>query len=116
MNTTVKAHEGAKRAGFTKSYSLGVTAVINDEFSVESEIRHINEALINWLKRRKKSAAELAIIYTANPELTAEIVESTEKLIRQDFEWKPYVQNLRDVKLVIIDPATGTPREFSLKK
>ncbi len=104
----MKVMEGSKKSGlFSKDYSLAITCVISAENPIDSEIRHVNEAMINWFNSRRKSCKAMVLVYLAEPAFHEAIVTRTSDMLNQNFEYTAIIQQLK-VELHLLD-AVGKP-------
>ncbi|BDI33516.1 hypothetical protein CCAX7_55670 [Capsulimonas corticalis] len=116
MSTSVTVMEASKRQLFSKGYMLAITAVIDNPYPLESEMRHVNEAMIQWLKSRKNAAWGLTFVFTASPQQETAIQLAISHLLLQDFEWKPQIDRLRDIRILLLDGVTKTSKELVVRK
>ena len=108
--TRIKVTEGS-RGVFSKKYGLGISTVIDDENPIEKEIRHVNEAMINWFKSRGTKCGEMVFVFLSDPSLHDSIMAHIERLIDQDFEYANLAQAV-SVEVVLGDMTGKECREF----
>ena len=97
--THVKACEGTRIVGNSERYGLSISTIINEANPITAEIRHINEAMVNWLRARKGQCESLTIVYGARPELQDDIVHETRRLVEQDL---PEAKEIRQMTVNVV--------------
>ncbi|MBN2384561.1 hypothetical protein JXQ70_16935 [bacterium] len=112
----MKVMEASKRSGlFSKSYALAIVTIIDENHPIESEIRHVNEAMINWFKSRGAKCITLMLTYTAASELHDAIIEQSTLLVNQDFEFNS-ILNVLEVSIALLDANGKLVKELELKR
>jgi len=110
----MQVSEASRKAGlFSKEYALSVLVNIDNEHPINEEIRHVNEAMIDWFKRHGKSCKDLILTFISDPTLHDEITENCEMLVNQDFEFAPLVQSLA-VSIVLMDQNGKVVKELNM--
>ena len=91
MNEGIEAFEGSKRRWlfFGKKYLLYVKADGHGNLPIEKQIRHVNEALVNWLQRRGAKASDMLLSFSTNSLYHDRIIENCKLLLAQEFELTP---------------------------
>lgn len=113
-STSVKVVEGRKQGTATPAYGLAISATIDDRHPIDKEIRHVNEAMINWLRERRDEAYGVKLFFVAKKDQQDDILPWVEKLLTQDVDVRAYLLRLSELELYLIDPNTGEEREFNL--
>jgi hypothetical protein len=82
--THTKVFEGSRTVGADHWYALAISTSIDSANPIESEIRHINEAIINWVRSRGPRCESLSILYRAATADVDQILSRTKDLMNQD--------------------------------
>jgi len=112
--SNLRVNEGSKSVGLSSvGYGLSLSTVIDVENPIESEIRHVNEAIVNWLNSRESACVDMALVFIASDVLHDEIVATVTRLFGQDIKCFQYLKNV-DIKLIVMDMIKKVSREFSI--
>ena len=98
----VRLQEGTRTTANGIGYVLMMSTCIDDDHPIEEEIRHLNEALINWVRSRGDRSSVLVIVYAAAPALLDAILSATIRLMSQDIPEASAFRSL-DVNVTFID-------------
>lgn len=110
----MQVSEASRKAGwFSKEYALSVVVTIDNEHPIEQEIRHVNEAMIDWFKRHGKSCKDLLLTFVSDPALHDGITKNCEMLVNQDFEFTPLIQSLA-VSIVLMNQNGQIVKELNM--
>ena len=106
----IRVNEGSKGV-FRRRYSLAISTVISQDNPIEQEIRHINEAMLNWVRKRRDRCEMLCLVFEAIPAEHDSILQSVLRLVEQDVDVKSLLRSL-SVRAVLLNPETEATREF----
>lgn len=65
-------------------FALGIFSTIVGTNSIESEARHIKEALVNWQQRRGTQCKRLDLVFTVDESQHSRILEYIEMVLNYD--------------------------------
>src|SRR5580700_4371674 len=105
-----------RKAGtLLSTYGLAISVTIDDDRPIGDEIRHVNEAIINWLRERRHSARGLKLFFVA-PAVDHDIVIAwVRRLLTKEVDVRPYLNKLRELDMFLSDPDTREERYFDVK-
>lgn len=113
--SSLKATEGSHRAGlFSRSYGIAINITIDDQHPLEAEIRHVNECLVNWLRKRGKQSKDLVLVFVAPVELHDQIRELVGKLLDQPLDMDRVISRLY-INLCLLDSVTAAVTEVEIQ-
>ena len=95
-------------------YIAGFSTVVDPENPIEVVIRHVDEAIINWLEKRRAGAKKLAIVYETVPVEESKILDWTLQLVSQEFKYKDLMRNL-EIRIVFVEANGHIFKEFQLQ-
>ena len=108
--TSVKAQEASSPEGF----ALALTVTIDQDHTVDREMRIVNEYLINWLRSRGSACQDLFLGFEADPAQHEEIIENCRRLLGQDLHMDDVLSKLQTT-VGLIDQQTGETRELEMR-
>jgi hypothetical protein len=112
--SSIKVVEGRKGGTLLPSYGVAISVTINDAHPVEQEIRHVNEAMINWLRERRQSAYGIKLFFVARKADQDSVVEWVQRLLTQDVDVRQYLLKLKEMDMFLLDPETREERQFNM--
>ena len=111
--SNLKVYHASKKSGlFSKSHAISMSTVINDENPIEDEIRHINEAMLNWIKEYGRKCKEMVVVFTSEEKNHESIIQNTSNLINQDLD---VVRDL-ETTVLLLDLSGNVCKELKTKR
>ena len=86
--------EFEKKSLLSTRYTLGVTVALVDEATVESEFRHIKEAILQWVASRRRAAVRVLLTIIALEEQHDHIAEFVKTVYRRESELGPVLRSI----------------------
>ena len=101
--SNLNVNYASKKTGlFSKSYAISLTTVIDDENPIEDEIRHVNEAMLNWIGEYGKKCGTMIFVFTANEEDHQNILQNVNNLLNQDLDCSDIIKKL-EVNILLLN-------------
>ena len=102
--STLKVQEGERTANGLTLFALAISLVIESKQSILEDIRHVNEAVIKWARKRARQCEMLTIVYETDPANQEVVLQYTRSMLEQDV---PEVAAIREREINILFHQAG---------
>lgn len=110
----VSLQEREKIVGQGVEYAAAISTGVDQENPIERQIRLVNEAMINWLRKRGERAKVLAFIYIVGLDEQTMVLNATQKLVSQKLEFQNLLQNIA-ISVLFQEPGSQELKQYELK-
>jgi len=110
-----RLQERVIQVGNDVEYTAAIWTGVDEDHPIESQIRLVNEVMIDWIRRRGRSAKHLGLIYIAHRGDQAKILEWTRKLVSQKFEHAEILKHL-EMRVMFQEPGGQELTEYEVTK
>src|SRR4051794_16427988 len=104
----VKTLEGSKRflsgVDWRMEYGMGFSVTFQPGETIQSEFRHIKEALVNWQHSRAESCHNLMLAFTADEARHQEIIDYVQWAVQNEEFLSAFLAKLRKVQYCVLMP------------
>jgi hypothetical protein len=107
-------HEAPKPVGAETFYCLGITATIDGNHRIETEIQRVNEELVGWLLHRRHAASDVVLCYQASLKCHAGILDYTVHVLSQQ-RLQPALCSLSGITVKLADPDSGRVWDYRFR-
>ena len=108
-----RLQERETQVGNDVEYAAAIWTSVDKDHPIESQIRLVNEVMIDWIRKRGNRAKNLGLIFIATTDDHATILQWTRKLVSQKFEFSEVLQKL-EIRVMLQEPGTQKFKEYQI--